>query len=616
MKRLVPFLATALLAACATSRNVDPLLTPPGADAVPPAAEAPVAQIANNDPALAKFFDDADRADLAESPYLKAVRGIRDQDYGRWDDYSEHADAAHQQRLIDDAARLAKSFDPSKLSPSDALSFRLFAARAKRQAAIGAYRGNSYVFDQMNGEHKEFPAVLINYHSVANEQQARDYVSRISGIGPALDQLIAKSAARAANGVMPPKWVYPLIISDIDSTLASKGDPALTGNSVLDDFRGKLAKLDVPEERKAELAQAAVAAWKASAAPAYGRLRTEMQRQQVMAGNDDGVWRLPEGKRYYDTLLATYTTTNLTADEIHDLGLRETARIQGEMRAIMRKVGFRGGLAEFFEHARTDSRFFPATREAYLAETQGRLDAMSAALPQWFSTLPKDRLQVKPVEAFREKTATKAFYSAPAPDGSRPGIYYVNLYDLKAMSRNEIEALAYHEGIPGHHLQRSIQYALGKVPAFRRFGGVVSYSEGWGLYAEQLGKGMGFYTDPYSDFGRLSMEILRAGRLVTDTGIHSKRWTRQQAIDWYLANTPVTRGDVVNQVERFVVYPGQATAYTVGKLKIVELRERARKALGPRFDIRAFHDVVLMSGPVPLDVLEENVDAWIAKTRA
>jgi len=220
------------------------------------------------------------------------------------------------------------------------------------------------------------------------------------------------------------------------------------------------------------------------------------------------------------------------------------------------------------------------------------------------------------VEAVREKTATKAFYSAPAPDGSRPGIYYVNLYDLKAMSRNEIEALAYHEGIPGHHLQRSIQYALGKVPAFRRFGGVVSYSEGWGLYAEQLGKEMGFYTDPYSDFGRLSMEILRAGRLVTDTGIHSKRWTRQQAIDWYLANTPVTRGDVVNQVERFVVYPGQATAYTIGKLKIVELRERARKALGPRFDIRAFHDVVLMSGPVPLDVLEENVDAWIAKTRA
>ncbi len=615
MKRIVPLLATALLAACATSRNVDPLLAPPSADAVP-AAEAPTAPIPEKNPELAKFFEESDRADLAESPYLKAARGNRDEDYGKWDDFSERADAIHQQRIIDEAARLAQSFGPSKLSPSDTLSFRLFAARAKRQSASGAYRGNSYVFDQMNGAHKQFPAVLINFHSIANEQQAQDYVSRISGIGPALDQLIAKSAARAANGVMPPKWVYPLIISDIDSTLKSNGDSALTGNSVLDDFRAKLAKLELAEERKAELARAAVAAWKESAAPAYGRLRSEMQRQQALAGIDDGVWRLPDGKRYYDTLIATYTTTGLTADQIHDIGLRETARIQDEMRAIMRKVGFRGSLTEFFEHARTDPRFFHVTREAYLAETQSRLDAMSAVLPQWFKTLPMDRLQVKPVEAFREKTATKAFYSAPAPDGSRPGIYYVNLYDLKAMSRNELEALAYHEGIPGHHLQRSIQYALGEVPAFRRFGGVVSYSEGWGLYAEQLGKEMGLYTDPYSDFGRLSMEILRAGRLVTDTGIHSKRWTRQQAIDWYLANTPVARGDVENQVERFVVYPGQATAYTIGKLKIVELRERARKALGSRFDIRAFHELVLMSGPMPLDILEENVDAWIAKTRA
>ena len=608
MKRIAPLLTTALLTACVTSMGV--------ACVAPAAAEASSIAVPDKDPALAKFFDDVDRADLAESPFLKTVRGIRDQDYGKWDDNSEQADALHQKRLIDDAARMAQSFDPLRLSPSDALSFRLFAARSKRQSAVGVYRGNAYVFDQMNGEHKEFPATLINYHSVGSEQQARDYVSRISGIGPALDQLIAKSAARAADGVMPPKWVYPKVISDIDSTLQSNHDAALTGNSVLDDFRAKLAKLDLPEQRKAELGRAAVAAWKAYAAPAYGRLRTEMQRQQALAGNDDGVWRLPDGKRYYDTLLATYTTTDLTADQIHDLGLRETARIQGEMRAIMQKVGFRGSLNEFFEHARTDPRFFPATREEYLSETQGRLDEMSAALPKWFATLPKDRLQVKPVEAFREKTATKAFYSAPAPDGSRPGIYYVNLYDLKAMSKNEIEALAYHEGIPGHHLQRSVQYALGEVPAFRRFGGVVSYSEGWGLYAEQLGKDMGFYTDPYSDFGRLSMEILRAGRLVTDTGIHSKHWTRQQAIDWYLANTPVARGDVVNQVERFVVYPGQATAYTIGKLKIVELRERARKALGPRFDIRAFHDVVLKSGPVPLDILEENVDAWIAKTRA
>jgi uncharacterized protein (DUF885 family) len=241
---------------------------------------------------------------------------------------------------------------------------------------------------------------------------------------------------------------------------------------------------------------------------------------------------------------------------------------------------------------------------------------MEAKLPEYFSTLPKDPLVVKPVEAFREKSAGKAFYSRPAPDGSRPGTYYVNLYDLRSMSLNELEALAYHEGVPGHHLQLSIQTGLGDVPPFRRFGGVTAYSEGWGLYSEELGKDMGFYTDPYSDFGRLQMELWRAGRLVVDTGIHRKRWSREQAIQWLKDNTPNPEGDIVKAIERYIVYPGQATAYTIGKLKIVELREKARAELGDRFDIKAFHDVVLLSGPVPLDVMEENVEAWIASVKA
>jgi len=565
---------------------------------------------------LAAFFETADQADLAASPAYKLQRGIRDRDYGKWDDFSDAAEERNLRRMLADTARLRAQFASARLSPADAMSMRLFEARTRRRAPLGALRGNVFVFDQMNGAHRIFPASLINLHSIANEQQARDYVARIAGIGPAMDQLIAKSAARAANGVMPPKWVYPKVISDIDATLASNADTILSGNAILDDFRAKLAKLDLANSRKEDLAAAAVAAWKDSASPAYGRLRREMQRQEGLAGPDDGVWRLPNGTAYYNQLLRTYTTTTLTADQIHALGLSETARIQEEMRGIMRKVGYSGSLSDFFALARTDPRFFHTSREAYLADTQARLDAVTAALPKWFGALPKDRLTVKAVEPFREKTAGKAFYTAPAPDGSRPGIYYVNLYDLKELPKSELEALAYHEGVPGHHLQQSIQTSLGDLPAFRRFGGAISYGEGWGLYAELLGKDMGFYSDPYSDFGRLSMEILRAGRLVTDTGIHAKRWTRQQAIDWYLANTPVARGDVVNQVERFVVYPGQATAYTIGKLKIVELRERARAKLGKRFDIRAFHDVILTGGNVPLDILEENVDAWIARTRA
>jgi uncharacterized protein (DUF885 family) len=282
------------------------------------------------------------------------------------------------------------------------------------------------------------------------------------------------------------------------------------------------------------------------------------------------------------------------------------------MRAIMQKVGYTGSLQEFFEHTRTDPKYYAKSREEYLGKVDAVMSAMTAKLPEFFATLPKDPLQVKPVEAFREKSAGKAFYSRPAPDGSRPGIYYVNLYNLKDMSLNELEALAYHEGVPGHHLQLSVQTGLGDMPPFRRFGGVTAYSEGWGLYTEELGKDMGFYTDPYADFGRLQMELWRAGRLVVDTGIHKKRWTREQAIQWLKDNTPNPEGDIEKGIERYIVYPGQATAYMIGKLKIMELREKSRTELGDRFDIKAFHDVVLKSGPVPLDILEENVNAWIA----
>jgi uncharacterized protein (DUF885 family) len=285
------------------------------------------------------------------------------------------------------------------------------------------------------------------------------------------------------------------------------------------------------------------------------------------------------------------------------------------MRAIMDQVGFEGTLQDFFHHARTDPRFYYETREEYLADVEKHRVAIERVLPDFFATLPTDPMVVKPVEAFREKSAGKAFYSRPAPDGSRPGTYYVNLYNLNDMSRNELEALFYHEGLPGHHLQLSIQTQLGDVPAFRRFGGITAYSEGWGLYAEELGKDMGFYTDPYSDFGRLGMELWRACRLVVDTGLHHKRWSREEAIAYLTENTPNPEGDIRKAIERYAVYPGQATAYMIGKLKIMELRESARAQLGERFDIRGFHDAILKSGPVPLSIMEENVEAWVASQK-
>lgn len=571
-----------------------------------PAEAAPVADTIAPQ-SINTLFDTYDAAQLALSPQSKSYRGVRDEDYGRWDDMSADADQRSYDLLQSTAAQMRKEHDLSALPADDVLSYRLFDALAERRKSLWPYRDHGYIFDQMNGAQSQMPAFLINIHRVSNAQQAEDYVSRIAGLGQALDTLTAQSRTRAEKGIMPPDWVYPYVISDIENLLAA-GD----GNAILTDFAEKIQKLGLDAEAQTRLDAAAKDAWRGSATPAYQRLLAEMQRQQAIAPKEDGVWRLPDGGAYYEALLASYTTTDLTADQIHDLGLAEVERIHGEMRAIMAKVEFAGSLQDFFAYTRDDPQFYYTTREEYLADAQAKIDALAVKMPEYFGVLPKDPLVIKPVEAFREKSAGKAFYQSPAPDGSRPGTYYVNLYNLRDMSKNELEALAYHEGLPGHHLQRSIQTALGNVPPFRRFGGVTAYSEGWGLYSEELGKDMGFYTDPYSDFGRLGMELWRACRLVVDTGIHHKRWSRDQAIRYLADNTPNPEGDIRKAIERYVVYPGQATAYTIGKLKIMDLRTKARAELGDAFDIRAFHDVILKSGPVPLSILEENVDAWIA----
>ena len=554
---------------------------------------------------LDDFFRKYDEAQLSLSPQGKAYRGIRDADYGRWNDGGDEAEVANHMLQRTSAAALRDSFDRAALSADEALSFDLFLAQAARDERLFRFRGHSYVFDQMNGAQSRLPAFLINIHRVADVAEAEAYVSRIRGLGPLIDALSAESAKRAAAGVQPPHWVYAYVISDI-------GNLQRADNAVTADLAAKVGRLSIADAEKTRLIEAGRAAWAESAGPAYDRLFAEMKRQQASAPKQDGVWRLPDGAAYYQALLANYTTTDMTAAQVHSLGLSEVARIHGEMEKIREKVGFRGTLKQFFEHLRTSPQYYHETREDYLADVDVHVKAMEARLPAFFNTLPKAGLQVKAVEAFREKSAGKAFYQSPSPDGSRPGTYYVNLYDLRDMSRTELEALAYHEGVPGHHLQRAVQTELTGLPAFRRFGGFTAYTEGWGLYSEELAKDMGFYTDPYSDFGRLAMELWRACRLVVDTGIHDQKWSREQAIAYLKANTPNPDGDIEKGVERYIVYPGQATAYLIGKMKIVELRGRAQAALGDRFDIRAFHDVVLESGPVPLDILERRVDAWIA----
>jgi uncharacterized protein (DUF885 family) len=567
---------------------------------------------ADVDAKLAEFFKEYDDQELSFSPLSKAYRGIRDADYGKWNDPSEAAEIANYERGQAALAKMEAEFDKDRLSESSQLSYRLFQARAERSRKAFPFRRNDYVFDQMNGAQSQIPAFMINIHRVANIADAGAYVSRLYGVGPLIESLVAQSADRANDGIMVPDWVFPYVISDAQNVIS--GAPFTEGDDspIFEDLKKKVNALDISESEKSDLIARGKEALTDSLKPAYEKLISEMERQQKMAGDGDGVWRFENGAAYYAERLQNYTTTDLTADEIHQIGLDNVARIHDLMRKIMADVGFEGSLQEFFVHLRTGDQYFHTSREDYLAEAKAKLAEMEKKLPEFFNTLPDAPFVIKPVEAFREKSAGKAFYQSPAPDGSRPGTYYVNLYDLKSMSKTELEALAYHEALPGHHLQRAIQTELGDLPAFRKFGGVTAYSEGWGLYTEELGKDMGFYTDPYSDFGRLGMELWRACRLVVDTGIHDKKWSREKAIQYLTDNTPNPDGDIRKAIERYIVYPGQATAYMIGKLKILELRERAQSKLGDRFTMGDFHDIVLKSGPVPLNIMEERIDHWIA----
>ncbi len=584
-------------------------------------APAPVAGATAATPGaqFAAFFKAYDEAQLARSPLAKSYRGIRDGDYGKWDDISDAADKEEYEADKAALADLRARFASAALSPEDRLSYRLFEKMIERRQRAYQFRDYDYVFDQMNGAQSQLPAFLINIHKVTNKAEAEAYVSRLQGLGPAIDQAVAMAEKRAGMGVLPPKWVFPYVISDARNVITGAPFDGGADAPLYADLKAKVNALSIPQAEKDALIKAGADALVGSVKPAYERLGTAMAAEQAKAGTDDGIWRFPKGAEYYAERLSNYTTTAMTPDEVHQVGLDNVARIHREMHAIMDRTGFKGDLQAFFTFMREDKRFYAsndqAGRELYLAETEKAKQAVTALLPRYFGILPKAPLVVKAVEPFREKSAGKAFYQGPAPDGSRPGTYYVNLYDMADMPLFELEALFYHEGLPGHHLQRTIQTELKDVPAFRQFGGVTAYTEGWGLYSEKLAKDMGLYTDPYRDFGRLQLELHRAIRLVVDSGLHHKRWTREQAIKYVEDNSADAPGGIVKAIERYIVYPGQATAYLVGRLKISELRAKAEKALGPKFDIRGFHDTVLKSGPVPLDVLEEQVDAWV-KSRA
>ncbi|CAD2225681.1 Lipoprotein [Pseudoalteromonas sp. 3J6] len=564
------------------------------------------------------FFEDTFNRDVMSSPVYQTYMGIK-KDYDKWDDNSEEKALKDLAQTKADLVTL-NSINRAQLDAATQVSYDLKKQDLEASIADFKWRYHNYPVNQMFGTHSMVPAFLINQHQISNVKEANDYIARLNGVPGVFDQLITGLEIRADKNIIAPKFVFPHVIDSSKNII--KGAPFEQGedSTLLADFKRKVNALEIDQAEKDALISKATKALKTAVKPAYSKLINYIAQLEKRADDRDGAWKFPDGEAFYNNALKRTTTTDLTAKEIHAIGLAEVSRIHDEMRAIKDKVGFEGDLNAFMQFMKTDKQFYLANTEAgkaqYLSEAKGLIDNMKTRLDELFIVKPKADMIVKRVEAFREKAAGKAFYQQPAPDGSRPGIYYANLYDMEAMPTYQMEALAYHEGIPGHHMQIAISQELEGVPKFRKFGGYTAYIEGWGLYSELLPKEMGLYEDPYSDFGRLAMELWRACRLVVDTGIHAMKWTRQEGIDYYVNNTPNATSDGVKMVERHIVMPSQATAYKVGMLKILELREAAKEQLGDKFDIRQFHDVVLKNGPVPLNVLENFVDEWVASKQA
>ncbi|PHR91015.1 MAG: DUF885 domain-containing protein [Robiginitomaculum sp.] len=556
---------------------------------------------------------------LARSPLTQTYLGIKDaQD--KLDDVSQAAideGYALEQNWLKD---MKSTFNFNQLDAQAKISYRLFEYDTRESADAHPFKQHGYVFTHMSGEHTGFPTFMMNFHTVNSPTDAKAYIARLKQANRYLGQLQTRAEAQYTNGIRLPKFVYPKLVTASQNVIS--GAPFDNGpdSPMFADIKTKISAIkDISDGEKSTLIDQAEAALLSSVKPAYENLISMFEAQETGATTYDGAWKLPDGKDYYNSRLLHYTTTVLSADYIHEIGLKEVSRIQSEMRRIMARVGFQGSLQDFYTFLRTDPQFTYANddagREQYMTEATAIINTMKSRLDDLFITKPKADMVVKRVEPFREDTAFGAFYNQPAMDGSRPGTYFINLKDVRQQPTYLMQALAYHEGIPGHHMQIAIALELDGIPEFRKQGGHTAYVEGWGLYAESVPAELGMYTDPYSDFGRLSMEIFRAARLVVDTGIHAQKWTREQAVQYMLENIANPEGDIRAEVDRYIVWPGQATAYKIGMLKIQELKKRSQSQLGDKFDIREFHDVILANGSVPLSILEYLVDEYITKNQ-
>ncbi len=564
------------------------------------------AQEATATKALHDLFDREWEYDLRESPTRASSMGDRRWN-DRWNDVSLEAIKRrheHDRQLLVEIQKI----DRTKLSRPEQLNYDLFRKSVEQAVEEFKYRWYLVPLNQRGGiQNQNELADSLRFTTVKDYE---DWIARLKAFPDYMDQNIALMREGIRAKMLLPEVIMQRIPAQIDRQIVSSAD----ASPFYKPFKRFHASIAVSDQER--LMKEALAAISANIIPAYRNFKKFFTEEYLPASfKEVGAWQMPDGGQLYAFLVRKYTTTNTTPEEVHARGLSEVKRIRAAMQGVMDQVGFKGTVAEFFAFLRTDQQFYYTRPEELFAAYQAISKRIDPHLVKVFKTLPRMPYGVEPIPSAIAPDTTTAYYRQPAADGSRAGTYFVNLYQPLSRPKWEMMALSLHEAVPGHHLQIALSQEQGDIPNFRRFGGYTAFVEGWALYAESLGEDMGLYDDPYSKFGQLAYEMWRAVRLVVDTGIHQMHWTRKQAIDYFLENCPKQELDIINEIDRYIAWPGQALAYKTGELKIKELRERSNRELGSKFDIREFHEVVLGSGAVPLDILERNVAEWIAEMK-
>jgi len=595
-RRLLPISCALLLLAAAFALCAQKLQAAPQAQSAPQSLD-------DRRKALNDLFHDYWEDQLKTNPEMASELG--DKRYNdRISDYSVEAynqELAREQNFL---LRLA-AIDSSGFSEQEKLSQELLERRLEEDQQAAEFREWEMPLTQMDGIYDTYPQ-LVEELSFTTVKDYDDWIARLHAMPRAFSQVIENMSIGMDDHRTPPRYLLEKALDQIRTMAHQKPEDSPLALPL------KHFPASIPAAEQQRIRTEMLDAIGKEVLPAYLRLERFMEASYVPAGRTQpGIDSLPDGAAYYRFLIRRITGSNLTPDQIHQIGLDEVKKDEAEMLAIAQKLGF-NDLASFRASLKTNPRLRPASAQALIDAYQSYLTPMEGKLPQLFGRLPRARFEVLPVPDYMAKTAPPAYYEPPAPDGSRPGRLRINTYNATGRNLYQVEDIAYHEGIPGHHLQISIAQELTGLPEFRKYYGNTAYVEGWGLYAERLGKDVGFYTDPYSDYGRLEGDVWRAIRLVVDTGVHSQHWTRDQMVDYFHQHSNIDDTSIQTEVDRYVAWPGQALAYKIGQLKILELRSRAQQALGPKFDIRAFHDEILDSGAMPMDILDEHVSAWIA----